>query len=340
MEFIELFSNLFLDASSTLTVSTSIINNLLLLSAVIGLGALGGYFCERAGIINIAIDGQMIFGAMWFSIFGLLFNQWFPNTGGMLFLVPLLLTVLVSPLLSLVFGWLTIKLKVNHIIAGTAVNLVVAGLATFLTKPLGSAISNGKYPKLFTDFIPQMKIGDSSLFGETIIIFVLALIAIVIFALIMKKTKFGLRFKAVGDNPNAVDAQGLNVIKLQWTGMFVSGAISSLAGALFIYGGITIGAPSQYFEGNVLGMGFLSVAIVVSGGWRIPWMSLASLVFATLICVFQSTAVLHAMDIKSQYAVYIGKSIPFIFSLVALAIFSRKNTAPLFLGKNFDKELR
>ncbi len=339
MNFLELTTSLLNDANS-LSLSTSIINNLLLLSAVIGLGALGGYFCERVGIINIAIDGQMIFGAMWFSIFGLLFNKWFPNTGGMLFIVPLLLSVIVSPLLSLIFGLLTIKLKVNHIIAGTSINLVVAGLATFLTKPLGSAISNGKYPKLFTEFIPTMKIENSSLCGETIIIFILALLLIIILALIMKKTKFGLRFKAVGDNPNAVDAQGLNVIKLQWIGMMISGAISAIAGSLFIYGGITIGASSQYFEGNVLGMGFLSVAIVVSGGWKIPFMAIASLIFATLICVFQSTTILNDMGIVNQYAVYIGKSIPFIFSLITLAIFSRKNTMPLFLGKNFDKEMR
>lgn len=340
MEILNLAFSFFQDASSTLTISTSIINNLLLLCAVIGLGAIGGYFCERAGIVNIAIDGQMIFGAMWFSIFGMLFNQWFPNTGGLLFLVPLILTILVSPLLSLIFGWLTIKLKVNHIIAGTSVNLVVAGLATFLTKPLGSAISNGVRPKLITEFIPTMKLGETSLFGETIIIFIIAILAVVFFALVMSKTKFGLRFKAVGDNPNAVDAQGLDVIKLQWTGMFISGAISSVAGALFIYGGIQIGAPSQYFEGNVLGMGFLSVAIVVSGGWRIPLMAIASLVFATLICVFQSSTVLNLMNIKSEYLPYIGKSIPFIFSLITLAIFSRKNAAPLFLGKNFDKEMR
>ncbi len=340
MNILEITTTLLNDATNSLSLSTSIINNLLLLSAVIGLGALGGYFCERAGIVNIAIDGQMIFGAMWFSIFGLLFNQWFPNTGGMLFLAPLLLSMIVSPLLSLVFGLLTIKLKVNHIIAGTSINLVVAGLATFLTKPLGSAISNGKYPKLFTEFIPTMKIGESSLFGESIIIFIIAVLIIAAFALIMKKTKFGLRFKAVGDNPNAVDAQGLNVTKLQWTGMMISGAISALAGALFIYGGTTIGASSQYFEGNVLGMGFLSVAIVVSGGWKIPFMSIASLIFASLICIFQSKTILSEMGINNDYAVYIGKSIPFIFSLITLAIFSRKNTMPLFLGKNFDKEMR
>ncbi len=320
-----------------------LLNNIFLLFAILGLAALAGYFCERIGIVNIAIEGQMIFGALIFSIFGMLFNQWFPNIGGMFFIVPLLLSMVVSVTLSMVFGYLTIKLKSNHIIAGTAINLLVAGLATFLTKPLGQAISNGAQPKITTYFQPEMQIANGSLFGETIIIFVIAIVLIISLWLIISKTRFGLRFRAVGDNPNAVDAQGLNVNKFQWTGIMISGMLAAIAGSIFIYGGVQIGAPSQYFEGNVSGLGFLALAIVVSGGWKIPFIAISALVFATLNCIFQNQVILNNIGLIEQvgtYASYVGKAIPFIFSLLVLALFSYKNAAPLFLGKNFDKSSR
>ena len=320
-----------------------LLNNIFLLFAILGLASLAGYFCERIGIVNIAIDGQMIFGALIFSIFGMLFNQWLPDVGGMFFIVPLLFSMLISILLSFVFGYLTIKLKTNHIIAGTAINLLVAGLATFLTKPLGQAISNGAKPKLTSYFQPTIQIADGSLFGETIIIFIIVIVCVVALWFLISKTRFGLRFKAVGDNPNAVDAQGLSVNKFQWTGILISGILAAAAGSIFMYGGVQIGAPSQYFEGNVSGLGFLALAIVVSGGWKIPLISISALVFATLNCIFQNQVILNDIGLIKNvgpYASYIGKSIPFVFSLLVLALFSHRNTAPKFLGKNFDKSSR
>ncbi len=324
--------------------SSSLINNILLFFSIISFGALAGYFCERVGIINIAIDGQMIFGAMMFSIFGMLFNQWFPNTGGMLFIIPLLLSMILSILLSMIYGYLTIKLKTNHIIAGTSINLVIAGLGTFLTVPLGGAISEGKSAKILTSFSPTMQLGEGSgLFGETIIIFIVSLLIIFALWFLIAKSRFGLRFKAIGDNPNAVDSQGINVLKYQWTGIIISGMVAALAGSIFMYGGTKIGSPSNYFEGNVSGLGFLCVAIVVSGGWKIPLITISSIIFAILTCVFQDQNILTSIGLSTQtltYASYIGKSIPFIFSFITLIIFSRKNTSPRFLGNHFDKSSR
>ena len=116
-------------------------NTAFMLFVVLGLGSLAGYFCERVGIVNIAIDGQMIFGALNFSIFGMLFNNWLgEDLSGGIILVPILISVVISLLLSWIFGLLTIKLKADHVIAGTAINLVTAGLATFITVPLGSSL--------------------------------------------------------------------------------------------------------------------------------------------------------------------------------------------------------
>lgn len=327
---------------------STLLNTAFLLFVVLGLGALAGYFCERVGIVNIAIDGQMIFGAFIFTIFGMLLNQWLPNVGGLFFLVPLVISLLISVLLSWLFGFLVIKLKSDHVISGTAINLVVAGLGTFITAPLGSAISGGVSPKLIVSFPPNWKIegllGSGSYFsGETIIIFSLAIIVILISIFVINRTRLGLRFKAVGDNPNAVDAQGLNVNKYKWMGVLISGAFAAAAGSIFMYGGVTMYPQSIYFEGNVAGLGFLALAIVVSGAWRIPFITVSAIAFAILVAVF-NRAVVIVPEIETAigaYANYITKAIPFVISLLVLCIFSwRGIAAPKALGSHFDKSLR
>lgn len=316
------------------------INSCLLIFVVLGLGALAGYFCERVGIINIAIDGQMIFGALIFAIFAMLFNQFFGVLNGFAILIPLILSALCSVVLSWVYGLLVIKLKANHVVAGTAINLVVAGIATFMTSPLGVSISNGASQKLKIDFIPAWKIYES-FSGETIMILLIAILLIVISIFIMNKTKFGLRFKSIGDNPNAVDAQGVNVIKYKWYGMLISGIFGSIAGSIFILGGASMYPQSAFFEGNVAGLGFLALAIVVSGAWQIPFMTLSSLVFAGLMSamnIISSDATLS--NTFGDYVKYLAKAIPFILSFVVLIIFSWKGYGPKALGKKFDKEMR
>lgn len=306
-------------------------NSTLLLFSIIGLAALGGYFCERVGIINIAIDGQMIFGALIFSIFGQIFYGLLGNGS---FILPMILAVIVSGLLSSVFGFLVIKLKCNHVIAGTAINLVIAGLALFLTQPLGNAISGGEIPKLKPGYIPSHNLDLGGIRGETIIILVITLLIIGISWFVISKTKYGLRFKAVGDNPNAVDAQGLNVLKYQWLGVIFSGVATSLAGAIFMYAGSEAYPSSSYFEGNVAGLGYLALAIVVAGQWKIPLIAIASFGFALLVRVFQDSTIL-----PEQYQ-KIGMAIPFIASLLALGFFSYKSSGPKFIGRHFDKSLR
>lgn len=315
-------------------------NSALLLFIVLGLGALAGYFCERVGIVNIAIDGQMIFGALIFSIFGMIFNNIMGNLSGFAILIPIVISGIFSFLLSWLFGWLVIKLKLNDVIVGTAIILVVTGLATFLTQPLGSSISNGAYPKLKVEMLPEWRITDS-FYGETIMLVAICVIIMLVSIVIINRTKFGLRFKAVGDNPNAVDAQGINVNKYKWYGMFISGILGAIAGSIFLFGGASMYPQSSYFEGNVAGLGFLSLAIVVSGGWKIPFISIASLVFAALVtCATMLSDNRQIINAIGEYANYAMKLIPFIVSFIVLIIFSRKGYAPKALGKPFDKTLR
>ncbi len=317
------------------------LNTAFLLFAVLGLGSLAGYFCERVGIVNIAIDGQMIFGALIFSIFGMLFNEWLgEELSGIMILIPLLISAILSIFLSWIFGLLTIKLKADHVVAGTAIYLLTAGIATFITVPLGNSISDGISPKLKVEYIPKWVIGDS-LYGESIMLIALAAIIIFVAIFVMNKTRFGLRMKAIGDNPNAVNAQGIDVNKYKWIGAMLSGVFAAIAGSIFMIGGQSTGFGTSYFEGNVAGLGFLCIAIVVSGAWKIPFMAISALIFAGLMSganILASNKTIS--DSIGKYSQHIVNAIPFVASLIVLCIFSRKGFAPKALGKHFDKTLR
>lgn len=315
---------------------SSIINSSILLLCILSLSSLAGYFCNKVGIVNIALEGQMIFGALIFCIFAQVLQ---PVANGT-YILSMLLAVIFSVLLSWLFGFLIIKIKCDHTIASTAINLSVAGLATFLTGPLGSALSHGNFSKLNPNYSFEFHI-SGSLFADIFII--LAIVAVIIFGLwfLIEKTRFGLRFKAVGDNPNAVDAQGLNVNKYKWIGMLIAGVLTALAGAIFSYGGSNVGGSSE-FNGNVAGLGFLALGIVVAGAWKIPFIIVASIIFAILVRLFENEKLVSKIfnDSTLNGLKYVARAFPFILSLIALAIFSRKSVAPQALGIHFDKTSR
>lgn len=315
---------------------SQILNSSFLLFGILSLASLGGYLCNKAGIINIAIEGQMIFGALIFCIFAQLLQPLSNNT----YIVCILLSMICSVILSLLYGFLIIKMKINHVIAGTVINLLLAGLAAFLTSPLGQVLSNNLYQKLTPNYNFQFLI-SGSFFGDSIIILLVCLTIIGIIWFIFQKTSFGLRFNAVGENPNAVDAQGLSVNKYKWIAIITSGVLTAIAGSIFAYGGSSVGGTSE-FNGSVAGLGFIALGIVIAGAWKIPLIAIASFIFSFLVRIFENDAIVSAIFNNSTLKglKYLGKSLPFILSLVTLMIFSRKSIEPKCLGQHFDKSLR
>ncbi|MDE5599444.1 MAG: ABC transporter permease [Ureaplasma sp.] len=298
-----------------------ILNSAMLFSTILILGAISGYFSERVGIANISINGQMTFGAMIFTIFAGLFQPLGDGT----FVVPLLLGTILAVASSTLFGYLTIKLKSDQIVAGTAINLVVAGLGTFLTSPLGPIVSGGAYPKLTSNYNSMLEINGSGIYGTTVIIFLLVLILVAGLYYIIRFTPFGLRLRAIGNNPNAVDAQGVNVARYQWISLTIGGLLAGLAGGLFMF------QKGGTFDGDVSGYGFLALAILIAGSWRIPLIVAASIIFAIINTVFKNIT-----SIPSD----VGKMLPYLITLVGMIAFSKWNVAPKNIGIPFDKTKR
>lgn len=298
----------------------------LLFFSILALGAMSGYFSERAGIVNIGINGTMTFGALFYCIFaGLINGGKIGNLGNESFLLPMILAMACSSLIGWLFGYATIKLKANHIIAGTAINILGASLGMFLTNPLGTAIMGTE--ELRNPYTSYLSLGGSNFYGTTLIIFFLILILIGVLFFLMKFTRFGLRMISIGENPNVADSQGINVYNYQWKGLIISSCLAGLAGAIFMYR-----SPNVAFIGDVDGLGFLALAIMITGSWRIPLITIVSFVFAILLGISKQPIAGVSNDLLLM--------IPYAFSLLALIIFSKKIKGPKNAGNNFDKSKR
>lgn len=311
--------------------STIVANDIFLFFAIFSLGGLAGFFCERVGIVNLGVEGQMAFGAGIFAIFGSIVGTYDDGTNTEqlreLFLIGFVIVIIASLLLSALFGYLTIKLKANHVIVGTAINLLVVGVLSFITQPLGVSIDSS-FRKLNTKvFLGTWEMGDSGIFFSNVLMTIIAVVIIIVSAIAIYKTKFGLRFVAIGDNPNAVDAQGVNVNYYKWLGVIISGVLSSLAGAIFAY------SLAGDFNGGVNGMGFLSIAVMIAGIWRVEFITVVSIVFGILISYADNAAIdgIHPD---------LAKMIPYAGTLGILFLFSWRSHAPEASGQHFDKSAR
>jgi simple sugar transport system permease protein len=230
-------------------------NEFLMFGTILLAGALSGYLSERVGIVNIGIDGMMCIGALFFGIYSSPVLG-MSNYGFGMLIVPLILTMISTMLMGGLHAFATIKFKANHIISGTAINMMGLAFATFLNNALAKTLYNGA-TKLQSGFTSFVFLGNG-IYLSSIILFVVMLMVTVIMFIFMNYTKIGLRYCAIGENPNAVDTQGINVIKYQIIGVLVSSLFAGLAGAIFLY-------KVQQFAGNTQGLGFLALAIMVAG---------------------------------------------------------------------------
>ncbi|MCV3743738.1 ABC transporter permease [Ureaplasma sp. ES3154-GEN] len=312
------------------------LTTLVLFIGIFALGALSGYFSERVGIANISINGQMIFGALFFSIVAFSMK----NSAGVLndqknfeysLILPLIVAGIATIPMGLLFGFLTIKLKTNQIIAGTAINLLASGIATFVSNPIAKAITNNAKTSLTSDYRGFLEItntnGQPVFYFSGLIILIAIILIVMAFYFMMKKTPFGLRLYAIGENPNAADAQGINVYKYQWIAISISSVIAGVAGGLFMY------QKGTGFYGSVDGIGFLSLAILIAGGWKIPLILVMSIVFASIKNIIPGL-------VKNEHYTHLIKTIPYAITLIGMVAFAKYSTAPKNVGKPFDKTKR
>lgn len=299
-----------------------LLNAALLFSAILIVASLSGLFSEKGGIVNIAINGLMIIGALSFQIFAAMMHG---ESHFYTFIFALLCAGVVTAIFSLIHGFATIVLKADHVVSGTAINLLAAGLGLFLTKVLAGhfAVNQGvdQLQRVY-----EIKYVGNDFYLMNIIYFALAVFIAITIYTYFKHMKLGIAHAAVGENPNAVDSAGLKVNGIKWWAVSVSGFLAGVAGSIAMQ---KIGT----FNGNVQGLGFVALAIMILGQWRTWFIVFGAFAFAILYAVADKY-VLESIPKD------IMKMIPFVLSLLALVVMSKFQSAPKAVGLHFDKSKR
>ena len=305
----------------------------LIFASVLLLVALGGCFSEHSGVINIGLEGIMVMGALG----GALMMKFLPESTPAIGMI--VLVVLAATLFGLVYSLLlavaAINFKADQTLVGTAMNLLGTAAATVFVKAMNTAESVDNVSSTI-QYINAKKAFLVNLGGfEFNWFMLLAALALIGSYVSLYKTRFGLRLMACGEHPQAADSVGINVYKMRYAGVLISGMLGGLGGIVYI----TAGVSEWKFENGVAGFGFLALAVMIFGQWKPTRIALAALLFGffrALGNVYSGFDFLKALNLPA--AMY--NMLPYIISLVVLAFTSKKSRAPKAEGVPYDKGQR
>ena len=305
----------------------------LIFASVLLLVALGGCFSEHSGVINIGLEGIMVMGALG----GALMMKFLP--AGTSAFVVVLLTVLASILLGMIYSLLlaaaAVNFKADQTLVGTAMNLLGTAAATVFVKAMNTAADPDNVSSTI-QYLDGRKAFLVNIGGfEFNWCMLLAVIALVIAYVVLYKTRFGLRLCACGEHPQAADSVGINVYRMRYAGVLISGVLGGLGGIVYIIAGVS----EWKFENGVAGFGFLALAVMIFGQWKPTRIALAALLFGffrALGNVYSGFDLLSNLNLpSSEY-----NMLPYVISLVVLAFTSQKSRAPKAEGIPYDKGQR
>ncbi|MBD5134036.1 MAG: ABC transporter permease [Clostridiales bacterium] len=342
---------------------TFLIQQTLLYAVPLLVVALAGVFAERSGIINLALEGIMIFGAF----VGVLFiramqevgvfsgayaaGNWLALQG--LELLAMLVAAALGAIFSLLLSFASVNLKADQTIGGTALNLMAPALVLFLIRIIANqntlGMAQGDAASWF--MIKKSTFGidrntDLGFLGETFLnrVYLATYVCIIVFvvlSVLLYKTKFGLRLRSCGENPQAADSLGINVYKMRYAGTTISGALAGMGG--FVYALTTANCAST---GEVAGFGFLALAVMIFGNWKPLNIAGAALLFGLFKCIAASYTSIDingdgiCMLANAPISTHFYRMLPYIITLVVLAFTSKKSRAPKAEGVPYDKGQR
>ena len=305
----------------------------LIFASVLVLVALGGCFSEHSGVINIGLEGIMVMGALG----GALMMKFLPDSTSafLMILLVVLAAILLGMIYSLLLAVAAINFKADQTLVGTAMNLLGTAGATVFVKAMNTAESVDNVSSTI-QYIDAKKAFLVNIGGfEFNWFMLLALIALAAAYVVLYKTRFGLRLCACGEHPQAADSVGINVYKMRYAGVLISGMLGGLGGIVYI----TAGVSEWKFENGVAGFGFLALAVMIFGQWKPTRIALAALLFGlfrALSNVYAGFEFLKNLNIPSP----VYNMMPYIISLIVLAFTSKRSRAPKAEGIPYDKGQR
>ncbi|MBO4394073.1 MAG: ABC transporter permease [Spirochaetales bacterium] len=305
----------------------------LIFASVLILVALGGCFSEHSGVINLGLEGIMVMGALG----GALAMRYLPISipGFFYILLVLICAVGVGVLYSSLLAVAAINFKADQTIVGTALNMLGTAAATVIVKAINTAANPNDVSSIIQYIEPKKKFVvyfGSFEFNWFMLITVLILACA---WFVLYKTKFGLRLMACGEHPQAADSVGINVLKMRWAGVLISGGLGGLGGICYILAGVS----EWRFEYGVAGFGFLALAVMIFGQWKPTRIALAALMFGffrALSNTYFGFGFLTALNLPST----VYNMMPYIISIIVLALTSKNSKAPKAEGIPYDKGQR
>jgi ABC-type uncharacterized transport system permease subunit len=311
-------------ASSGGTINLGGLLRVMVIRAVpLTLGALSGVLCERAGVVNIAIEGMMLMSAFFSTVFGSMTNLW----GG------LIAGILAGTLMGYIHGVLSIKYKINQIISGTFINIFATGMTSFLSSRFLQKVEYqhlnepGMFPVIQIPILYKIPFIGPILFGHNMYVYAM-FIFVALLTFMLYKTRWGLRIRSVGEHPRAADTLGINVIKTRYMAVLLGGAMAGFAGTYF-----TLGSVGRFDEGMTAGRGFIGLAAMIFGNWN----PLGSMGAGMLFGFFDSLSTkLSILRVPVPYE-FIGMA-PYLATMIVLAGVVGKSQMPAADGNPYEKE--
>ena len=298
----------------------------LLYTVVLMMVALGGMFSERSGIINIALEGIMVIG----GLIGVIAIQLMPagSSAAAIVICSVLAAAVAGMLYAALLAFASINLGADQTIGGTALNMLATALAMVIAKGFNGSAS----AKL--DYSNRAFVYEIGPLTVNVFLFI-GIVVLILSYIVLYKTRLGLRLRACGEHPQAADSVGINVYKMRYIGVLISGALGGIGGMAYIIPSVS----SWNFEVGVSGAGFLALAVMIFGQWkpfRICFAAVFFALFKSLANIASSIPAMAALGwTQNMY-----NMIPFIASMIILAFTSKKSRAPKAEGIPYDKGSR
>ena len=311
-----------------------LVQQTMLFSIPLLLVALGGMFSERSGVVNIALEGIMIIGAFTGIFFISRFGNLFSPT------ITLFIAIIISALSGLIFSLLhayaSINMSADQVISGTALNIFAPAFAIYVTRAIQvvqqiSFVNNFRIESV--PVLGNIPIIGNLLFKNSYITTYLGFIILALSWFALYKTRFGLRLRSCGEHPQAADSVGINVYKMRYFVVAISGALAGIGGLVFVI------PTSTNFNATVAGYGFLALAVLIFGQWKPMRILYAAFFFGlmkTLASAYSGIPILSNLPISNS----VYKMIPYITTIIVLAFTSKNSQAPKASGLPYDKSVR